>query len=252
MRSLMEALEAAGDRAGALQVADAHATLLHREFDAEPDPAVVAFAERMRRAPRAEASTKTSTAASKRTQDNPTAGANGHASIHSIAAPDTEQDAEQVITRFAARSWLRKRRRLTLLLASFSFAAAAVVVALLGFAGRSSRSTLDPTRIAIAPFRVSAPDSSLNSLREGGVDLLHAHFAGDESLKAVDSRTTIGQWRGAANESGDVTMERALGLARGLGAGRLLTVELVVQPLKRQSAGSCIVRLMERSKPRRS
>jgi TolB-like protein/DNA-binding SARP family transcriptional activator len=45
---LMRSLEAAGDRAGALQHARIHTALLRQEFDAEPDPDVTAFAERLR------------------------------------------------------------------------------------------------------------------------------------------------------------------------------------------------------------
>ncbi|MGH7638333.1 MAG: BTAD domain-containing putative transcriptional regulator, partial [Gemmatimonadaceae bacterium] len=45
---LMRAMEAAGDRAGALQHARAHAAILREEFDAEPEPDVAAFAERLR------------------------------------------------------------------------------------------------------------------------------------------------------------------------------------------------------------
>lgn len=45
---LMRALEAAGDRAGALRYARVHAALLREEFDAEPDPQVSMFAERLR------------------------------------------------------------------------------------------------------------------------------------------------------------------------------------------------------------
>jgi adenylate cyclase len=48
---LMRALEAAGDRAGALRHARTHAALLREEFDAEPDPRVSRFAERLRVAP---------------------------------------------------------------------------------------------------------------------------------------------------------------------------------------------------------
>lgn len=50
-RRLMQALEAVGDRAGALRQARIHASLLEQEFGAEPDPEVVTLAERMRRAP---------------------------------------------------------------------------------------------------------------------------------------------------------------------------------------------------------
>jgi TolB-like protein/Tfp pilus assembly protein PilF len=50
-RRLMEALEAAGDRAGAIQQSRIHAALLEQEFDAEPDPEVEALAESLRKAP---------------------------------------------------------------------------------------------------------------------------------------------------------------------------------------------------------
>lgn len=47
----MEALEAAGDRAGALKYAAWHSALLRTELDAAPDPEVEALAERLRRSP---------------------------------------------------------------------------------------------------------------------------------------------------------------------------------------------------------
>jgi len=44
----MEALNAAGDRAGALRFARSHEALMRAEFDAGPDPAVLAVVERLR------------------------------------------------------------------------------------------------------------------------------------------------------------------------------------------------------------
>lgn len=52
---LMRACDAVGDRAGALQHARIHATLLREEFDAQPDPEVSAFAERLRGEPQVRA-----------------------------------------------------------------------------------------------------------------------------------------------------------------------------------------------------
>lgn len=46
--AFMEALDAAGDRAGALQHARLHEALLQQEFDTPPDPAVAALASRLR------------------------------------------------------------------------------------------------------------------------------------------------------------------------------------------------------------
>lgn len=48
---LMEAMEAVGDRGGALRLAEDHARILREEFDAAPDPSVSRLAERMRREP---------------------------------------------------------------------------------------------------------------------------------------------------------------------------------------------------------
>ncbi|MBA2245673.1 MAG: hypothetical protein H0W11_12005, partial [Gemmatimonadetes bacterium] len=50
---LMQALAAVGDRAGALQHARVHTTLLREELEVEPDPEVVALAERLRSEPAA-------------------------------------------------------------------------------------------------------------------------------------------------------------------------------------------------------
>lgn len=46
---LMEALDAAGNRAGALRHARIHTRLLEEEFGAPPDPEVSALADRLRR-----------------------------------------------------------------------------------------------------------------------------------------------------------------------------------------------------------
>jgi TolB-like protein/DNA-binding SARP family transcriptional activator/Tfp pilus assembly protein PilF len=48
---LMQTLEAAGDRAGALRQARIHAALLEQEFEADPDPEVTALADQLRRQP---------------------------------------------------------------------------------------------------------------------------------------------------------------------------------------------------------
>ena len=48
---LMRALDRSGDRAGALRHARIHTTLLREEFDADPDPDLMAFAQRLRHEP---------------------------------------------------------------------------------------------------------------------------------------------------------------------------------------------------------
>jgi serine/threonine-protein kinase len=55
----MEALVAAGDRPSALRFAQAYETLVRQEFDLDPDPAVTAAAERLKRRPAAAAAVET-------------------------------------------------------------------------------------------------------------------------------------------------------------------------------------------------
>ncbi|AHG93381.1 transcriptional activator domain-containing protein (plasmid) [Gemmatirosa kalamazoonensis] len=55
--ALMEALDAAGDRAGAIAHAGAHARRLREDLDLDPDHAVTALADRLRRAPATRATT---------------------------------------------------------------------------------------------------------------------------------------------------------------------------------------------------
>ena len=85
--------------------------------------------------------------------------------------------------------------------------------------------------VAVLPFRVTAPDSGYNHLREGILDLLNARLRGDTALRAVDSRTTMSLWRRAvAAEGGELATAGAVELARKLGAGRVLLGEFVVTP----------------------
>jgi eukaryotic-like serine/threonine-protein kinase len=90
---------------------------------------------------------------------------------------------------------------------------------------------VDPNVVAVFPFRVTAPDSGYNYLREGIVDLLNAKLTGDGGLRAVDSRTTLSRWRRAvAAEGGELPMVSALAVARDLGAGQLFLGEFVRTP----------------------
>ena len=50
---------------------------------------------------------------------------------------------------------------------------------------------LDPNAIAVLPFRVTAPDRSLDYLAEGIVDLLAVKFAGSSGVHAVPTRQVL-------------------------------------------------------------
>jgi tetratricopeptide (TPR) repeat protein len=86
---------------------------------------------------------------------------------------------------------------------------------------------LDPTVVAVAPYRVSAADTSLRYLREGVVDLLASRLAGTEALRPVESRVLLRAWRGTRGPGDDLTPAQAQALAVRLGAGWVIEGEIV-------------------------
>ena len=86
----------------------------------------------------------------------------------------------------------------------------------------------DERTVMILPFRVAGPDPDLSYLREGMVDLLAAKLTGDGGPRSVDPRSVISAWRRAGGSAqDDLPGEKALGVARHLGAGRLIEGSVV-------------------------
>ncbi len=85
----------------------------------------------------------------------------------------------------------------------------------------------DSILVAVAPFRVVSSDSGLAYLREGIMDLFAAKFTGETGPRAVDPRRVIQRWAAAAEDRPDLPEVEALQLAKGLGAGWLLTGSIV-------------------------
>jgi eukaryotic-like serine/threonine-protein kinase len=100
----------------------------------------------------------------------------------------------------------------------------------------STTAAVDPNVVVVIPFRVSAHDTAYNYLREGVVDLLGAQLTGDGLPRAVDTRTVLRRWSETASD-GELTAPRAIALARGLGAGKLLTGEFVFTPARMSAHG---------------
>jgi serine/threonine-protein kinase len=134
-----------------------------------------------------------------------------------------------------ARSSLGRRR-------TQRYATAAVVAALTIFTGyfslyrsRStvSESVIDEQKVAVLPFHASG-DASIGYLREGMMDLLAAKFTGEGGLQAADPRAVYAKLRNMPNASRELTSDDALALARDLGAGHVLTGNIV-------SAGSNLI-----------
>jgi eukaryotic-like serine/threonine-protein kinase len=92
---------------------------------------------------------------------------------------------------------------------------------------------VDAEAVAVLPFRVDGADTSVARYRIGMLDLLHASLNGEGGPRAVSPATVLSAWRRVVNSEGeDLPDDRALELARQLGAGRLLTGSIVVVPGK--------------------
>jgi hypothetical protein len=74
--------------------------------------------------------------------------------------------------------------------------------------------------IAIVPFQVSGPDSSLRYLHEGIVDLLTSRLS-DDGGTAIAPPTTLEAWRKLTRDSGSA-QEVGIRLARAVGAAEFL------------------------------
>jgi serine/threonine-protein kinase len=87
---------------------------------------------------------------------------------------------------------------------------------------------LDPSLVAVFPFRVSGADPALAYLREGMVDLLAVRLTGEGGARAMDPRTALAAWRGAGRTpEQDLPRGAALRAAGRMGAGRVLLGEVV-------------------------
>ena len=141
---VMRCLDAAGDRAGALRHARAHAELLQQEFEAEPDSDVVAFAEQLRQTPPRRVARRT-------------------AAAH---APEPEPEPEQPSVASHAR--LRGGR----VGIRSVFAAAAVVImigvgAIYGFSALRSQAAPTGRALAVLPFVNMSADSGHDYFSDG-------------------------------------------------------------------------------------
>lgn len=199
---LMTALDRAGDRAAALKHAALHAALLQSELGAAPDPAVSAFAERLRRVPE----------------------------LHECAAPpQTASVALESIEPHSPPAVQRVSSRLTWPRLAYAGLTAFGTLVLLSAASRimTHPSVLLRDRIAIAPFRTSGADSSMSFLRDGLVELLSLQLTGEIGPAAVDPGESLRAWRSAKTDDGPGSQRDALRVARALRAAQVVYGALV-------------------------
>ncbi|MEP7325886.1 MAG: hypothetical protein ABI836_08060 [Gemmatimonadota bacterium] len=98
---------------------------------------------------------------------------------------------------------------------------------------RGSSISLDPSLVAVAPFRIASADPSLHYLREGMLDLLASKLTGEGGLRATEPRQALTAWH-AAGGSGqaDLDQNASVEVAERLSAGRLLLGDVVGTPTR--------------------
>ena len=93
---------------------------------------------------------------------------------------------------------------------------------------RTGARTLDANLVAVLPFRTAGADPSVQYLRQGMIDLLQAKLTGEGGPRAADARSVLAAVRDAGgDDSRDLTEEAAEGVAKKLGAGRMLQGSIV-------------------------
>jgi tRNA A-37 threonylcarbamoyl transferase component Bud32/TolB-like protein len=136
----------------------------------------------------------------------------------------TAQELGSALSDGTAAQPRRPRRRV--------FLAGGLMLALIGIAvlERARRSSPGPTLapldshlVAVLPFRVSGGDSALAYLQEGFGDLLAVQLTGEGGLRAAEAGPVLAAWRRAfAGAGADPRPRAGLGVARQVGAGRVL------------------------------
>ncbi len=167
---LMEALEAAGDRAGALQQARQHAQRLQQEFGAEPDAEVLALAERLRTEPSA-AGVRIS---------GPNAAT--HGTRGSDELPATAAAAAQP-SRRTSRPGLARIAALGLL--------GLVSIVAISWPRQSHAPVLDPQRVVIAPFENRTGDPALDPAGAMAADWIIQGLSQTELVDVTTASATL-------------------------------------------------------------
>jgi serine/threonine-protein kinase len=116
------------------------------------------------------------------------------------------------------------RRGRTVAIVGGAVVAAAVGLGLAAYLRRPRPAgVLDRTLVAVVPFRVAGAAPELSYLREGMIDLLAARLTGEGGTRAADPRSVMAAWRQAArSDTDDLPEDATIGVARRVGAGRLL------------------------------
>ena len=220
---LMRALEAAGDRAGAIAHARIQARLLADEYELPPDPAVEAYAAELRTAPPRTAAPVPSAPAEApplemRSPDSPPVEV-------PVGAPPVEERAPGGRVRGRVWRWLAGAAALVGVAGAGRFAMLPVGqrAQLVALVQRDELPT-EPRRVVVAPLENYTGDPALDAFGELAADLTARELTDAGELDVVDARTAAVTARVVERvprllRHGD----RAVALARETGAATVIT-----------------------------
>ena len=233
---LMTSLAHAGDRAGALQHARLHETLLREELGLQADPVVASLAARLREPVDWASPTAPPVAGLTGTPSDRVGGigAGPGAQEAGAAAPPEARTATAPLPAVAHQGRNVWRARLWVLAA----AGLAVSLGILLYPTPASDAPAPAAApvpleqsVVVAPFRVAGASASLAYLREGMVELLSTRLADDSDSRSVDAGAVLAAWRAAnLNNPTEVPRGDVVRLAAGLGAERVVIGNVVGTP----------------------
>ncbi len=225
---LMQALEDAGNRAGALRHARAHARLLEQEFGAEPDPDVDELAERLRAAPDPGSGPDPS-AASAPAADGPRAAADGEseadrgpaAATGTAARPDgafrgpdgsgRDRRGAESPGRKASREAPSRGRWSRRALVGIAVLAAAVGLWLAWEGGRSGGATPPVSAsVAVLPFDDIGASEDDRHFTDGVTEEILANLARIGELRVI-ARASVMRYRDVDRSVPDIAEELGVG-----------------------------------------
>ena len=215
-RRYATALERTGDRGTALRAFEVFAERLQREVGVDPCEATTALMAAMR--------ARVSVTAEATSIDR---GGGGPAlsESHVGERPETTPNESGVMGQVGALEPTARGRGRRIAVASV-IVAAALSAGMFAYKG-GSEPALDAARIAILPFQVVSPAAEHRYLSEGLVLLFGARLETAPNVTVADPNVSLLAVRRDSERTG-VREDRAIEVARSLGAGRLLTGNVVV------------------------
>ena len=220
---LIGCMIAVGDRAAAIQCAQAYEERMRTQLELPPDKVVLDAIAHLRRTstPSPPEGVQLISEGLPTQEENLVSGHTQAAQAPTAPAPAPEHSTSPVrpLRRWSRTVWLG---------AATAVAAVAVIARVAASHLADDRAVAQASTIVVAPFLVNSSDPSTADLREGLIDLLSVRISDADTRRSVDPTRVLQAWsRVAVGQDGSLSVAAASRVARDLDAGEILigTVE---------------------------